>query len=66
MLTATLRNMVDELARRIDAPPADARARALSTVALCVGGVVLAQAVNDDQLADALLDACRSRAVAGV
>lgn len=64
--TAAVRSMIDELARRIDAAPADAQARALTTIALCVGGVVLAQAVNDDQLADALLDACRARAVAAV
>ena len=62
--TAALRNLIDELARRIDAAPVDAHARALTTVALCVGGVVLAQAVNDDGLADALLDACRTRALA--
>ena len=58
--------MIDELARRIDAAPADARARALTTLALCVGAVGLAQAVNDDQLAEALLDACRTRALAEV
>ena len=64
--TAALRSMIDELARRIDAAPADARARALTTLALCVGAVGLAQAVNDDQLAEALLDACRTRALAEV
>ena len=64
--TAALRSMIDELTRCIDAAPADARARALTTLALCVGAVGLAQAVNDDQLAEALLDACRTRALAEV
>ena len=64
--TAALRDMVDEVAGRIAAPPADAHARALTAVALCVGGAVLAQAVDDDRLAETLLDACRARAVAEV
>jgi AcrR family transcriptional regulator len=64
--TAALRNMIDELARRIGMAPAEAQTRALTAVALCVGGVVLAQAVNDGQLASALLDACRARALAEV
>lgn len=64
--TAALRGMIDGLARSIDAAPADAQARALTTVALCVGGVVLAQAVDDQQFAGALLEACRARALAEV
>lgn len=64
--TATLRRMVAEIARRIPGEPADAEGRALAAVALCVGGVVLAHAVSDEQLADALLSACRARALAEV
>ena len=63
--TATLRGMIDDVARRIPSA-ADARARALAAVALCVGGAVLADAVDDEQLAAALLDACRERALAEV
>jgi len=62
--TATLRDLVAEISRRIPGEPPDALARALAAVALCVGGVVLAHAVNDEQLADALLAACRTRVVA--
>jgi AcrR family transcriptional regulator len=62
--TATLQDVVAEIARRIPGDPADASARALAAVALCVGGVVLAQAVSDEQLADALLAACRTRVLA--
>jgi AcrR family transcriptional regulator len=63
--TSTLRRMVDDVARRIPSA-GDAQARALAAVALCVGGVVLAHAVDDEQLADALLDACHARAMAEV
>lgn len=62
--TVTLRSMVAEIARRIPGDPAAAEERALAAVALCVGGVVLAQALSDEQLADALLNACRARALA--
>ena len=55
--------MVDEIARRIPGAPAEARTRALAAVALCVGGVALAQAVNDEPLADAVLETCRTRAL---
>ena len=61
--TDTLRALVAELEQRIPAAPADARARALAAVALCVGGVVLAQAVNDESLAEDILAACRTRAL---
>ena len=64
--TATLRSMVAEIARRIPRQPADAEERALAAVALCVGGVVLAQAMSDEQLANTLLSACRTRALAEV
>ena len=63
--TATLRSLLDDVARRIPSA-GDARARALAAVALCVGGVVLAHAVDDEQLAEDLLDACRARATAEV
>jgi TetR/AcrR family transcriptional repressor of nem operon len=50
------------LAPRPDAEPVDPRAaRAL---ALCVGGIVVARALDDARLADALTRACRDGAVA--
>jgi AcrR family transcriptional regulator len=64
--TATLRGLLEEIAERIPAAPADAQARALVAVALCVGGVVLAHAVSDDELAASLLHACRERAMSEV
>lgn len=62
--TATLRDLVGAIARRVPGSPADANARALAAMALCVGGVVLAQAVDDEELASTLLDACRTRVLA--
>jgi len=62
--TATLRDLVGAIARRVPGNPADANARALAAMALCVGGVVLAQAVDDEELAGALLEACRARVLA--
>jgi TetR/AcrR family transcriptional regulator, transcriptional repressor for nem operon len=44
--------------------PAADRARALAVVALCVGGMVLARAVDDPATADALRAAARQYAVA--
>jgi TetR/AcrR family transcriptional repressor of nem operon len=50
--------LVAEFARSI--PAAEERdPRALSAVALCVGGIVLARAAGDATLSDALLAACR-------
>ncbi len=39
-----------------------ARPASAATVALCVGGLVLARAVDDEVLARELLDVCRDRA----
>jgi len=61
--TATLRDLVGEIARRIPAPPEDARQRALAAVALCVGAAVLGHAVNDERLAVELSSTCRERAL---
>jgi TetR/AcrR family transcriptional regulator, transcriptional repressor for nem operon len=46
------------------AAPGAARQRALAMVALCVGGMVLARAVDDDSVADELRAASRHYAVA--
>jgi AcrR family transcriptional regulator len=60
--TETLRALVAEVARRI--PAHDAQPRALAALVLCVGGVLLAQSVNDERLAADLLSKCRARALA--
>jgi TetR/AcrR family transcriptional repressor of nem operon len=57
---AKLEELAAELARGL--PGADARdPRALASLALCVGGLVLARAVEDDGLSRALLAAARDR-----
>jgi TetR/AcrR family transcriptional regulator, transcriptional repressor for nem operon len=61
--TETLRDLVGEIARRIPAPPEDARQRALAAVALCVGAAVLGHAVSDERLAAELSSTCRERAL---
>jgi TetR/AcrR family transcriptional repressor of nem operon len=61
--TVNLRALIAELERGLDAAePPDPRA--LATVALCVGGLTLARAVDDEDLARALLAACRAEAEA--
>jgi AcrR family transcriptional regulator len=64
--TATLQQMLTELAQCIAGDGAGARARALAALALCVGGVVMARAVSDEQLAAELVEVCRARAFAEV
>jgi len=59
--TATVRALLAEIERRVANGGADARGRALAALALCVGGAVLAQAIDDESLAGALLAACRER-----
>jgi TetR/AcrR family transcriptional repressor of nem operon len=44
-------------------PSAQARARALGTLALCFGGLALARAVQDSALSDEILRACRASAL---
>lgn len=56
-----LEELIAEFGRGLpDAKPRDARA--IASVALCVGGLVLARAVDDDALSVAILDTCRERA----
>ena len=45
--------------REVAADTKDPDAAALSAIATCVGGVVLARALSDEALIGALLDACR-------
>jgi hypothetical protein len=41
----------------------DARTRAISAIALCVGGLVLARAVKDRGFSADILDACREAVI---
>jgi TetR/AcrR family transcriptional repressor of nem operon len=50
--------------RAAQAGGVDARGRALSAVALCVGGVLLSRVVLDRELSREILEACRARALA--
>jgi TetR/AcrR family transcriptional regulator, transcriptional repressor for nem operon len=59
----TLASLVDEIARCIAGAPDEARSRATAALALCVGGMVLAHALDDEPLAGALLAICRERAL---
>lgn len=59
-----LRDLAREFARGLDDTPdldaADLDARALTAIALCVGGAVLARASNDEDLVNRLSEACRA------
>ena len=46
-------------------PGASFEERALATLALCAGGVMLSRAVGDGELSDRILRACRRFALAG-
>jgi TetR/AcrR family transcriptional repressor of nem operon len=55
---------LDELAGELEAKAGLSRARALSTLALFVGGIILSRAVPGTRLSDELLEACREAALA--
>lgn len=61
--TAGLRGMLKQLSGRMDAglKPRQRDEQALATVASLVGALVLARAVNDPELSDAILRATRKR-----
>jgi TetR/AcrR family transcriptional repressor of nem operon len=55
-----LRKMIESMETGLDhAEGDDADARAVGTLALCVGGLLLARAVDDRALSDDILQACR-------
>ncbi|MEM7411404.1 MAG: TetR/AcrR family transcriptional regulator [Myxococcota bacterium] len=58
-----LRELVAEFERGLGSPDTP-DPRALTSVALCVGGLVLARSVDDEALAEALLDACEEAVAA--
>lgn len=59
--TANVRALVAEFERGLPAP-ASPDPRALVAVALCVGGLTVARALEDEALAEALLEACEAAA----
>jgi len=52
----------DSIAEQFDAQHPD-RKRAISTMALCLGGLMLARAVNDGALSEEILGACRKAVI---
>ena len=67
-LAALADEIANEIAARPGAPEsagASPEERALATLALCAGGVMLSRAVGDGELSDRILRACRRFALAG-
>jgi TetR/AcrR family transcriptional regulator, transcriptional repressor for nem operon len=56
--------MVDVFSANLAPEAASTRERALALVALCIGGMVLARAVDDDRFSDELREAARQHALA--
>ena len=54
--------LVGDCERKLGADPAAARDQVLATLALCVGGLLLARAVPEPALSDRILRACRRHA----
>lgn len=57
-----LRGLIDTVGKQVDAASPD-RDRAISAIALCVGGLMLARAVRDSAFSDEILNACRDAVV---
>lgn len=57
-----LQRVIDSVAQQFDQVAPD-RERAIATVAMCLGGVMLARAVKDETLSREILDACREAAI---
>ena len=57
-----LRRMLDTVGQQFD-PSSPDRSRAITTVALCLGGLVLARAVNGGELSEEILKACREAVI---
>lgn len=55
--TQTLTDLLDEFERHVPAGESDARGRGAAALALCIGGVVLARAMDSNHASDELLDA---------
>ena len=57
-----LQRMFDTVAQQFD-PSSPDRSRAITTVSLCLGGLMLARAVNGSELSDEILRTCREAVV---
>jgi TetR/AcrR family transcriptional repressor of nem operon len=57
-------DLVDTIAQQVD-PTTPDRSRAISAIALSVGGLMLARAVKDREFSDEILSTCRAAVVAG-
>ena len=58
--------LASELERHRPLADPERRARALEAVALCVGGIGIARATGDEELAREVLGVCRERAIAAI
>jgi len=54
--------VIDSIAQQFD-PSSPDRSRAITTVALCLGGLMLARAVNGGELSEEILKACREAVI---
>jgi TetR/AcrR family transcriptional regulator, transcriptional repressor for nem operon len=57
-----LRGLIDMVGHEID-PDSPNKDRAIPAIALCIGGLMLARAVDDPKLSDKILAACRAAVV---
>ena len=60
-----LRRVFDSIAEQFDGEHPD-RERAITTMALCLGGLMLARAVNDGALSEEILGACKEAVIAQI
>ncbi|HEB87981.1 MAG TPA: TetR/AcrR family transcriptional regulator [Deltaproteobacteria bacterium] len=63
---AQIESLASEFERHLPLADPDRRARALEAVALCVGGIGIARAAGDEELAREVLGVCRERAIAAI
>jgi TetR/AcrR family transcriptional repressor of nem operon len=62
VMERNLQRMFDTVGRQFDAALPDRR-RAITTVSLCLGGLMLARAVNGSHLSDEILRTCREAVI---
>jgi TetR/AcrR family transcriptional regulator, transcriptional repressor for nem operon len=58
--TRNIQALLGDIEQRLATASRPARRRAISTLALWVGGLMIARAVNNPELADEILETCRS------
>ena len=62
VMERNLQRMLDTVGQQFDEASPD-RSRAITTVAMCLGGLILARAVNGSQLSDEILRTCRASVI---